>query len=161
MNLKLSVRHIVAMVLIVLSIVCLFWPSVAGVSAMGQSTMYSVSEVRSEMTSNIGEYFDAAELFGFKATLLGIFGILINVCFFGMIAAAVLALVMILLNKSNVAAVLLAILAILAVVVCAVYVVILIDLMEMGGLVKFAPGVAMFLLPIFAIATCILAKKEA
>ena len=161
MNLKLSVKHIVAIVLVVLSVILLFWPSVVGLSAYGMGQMQSVSGVRSEMTENMDLFFKSAEIGGFRMTLLGILAIVINICFFGMIAAAVLAIVMIILNKSNFATIIMIILAILAVVVSVVYALIAKELSGLGDACKIVPGVSMFLLPIFTIAACIFAKKEA
>jgi hypothetical protein len=160
MKLNLSVKNIVAIVLLALMIVLLFWPSVAGLSAMGMGEMYSVSQIRSQV--KIGEAFDAASMLGFSATLYGICGILLNICFFGMIVMAVVAIVTLLLGKgkiAKIATILAMVLAILAVILCAVIIIVMKGMTGYGSMISFAPGVAMFLLPIFAIAATVLVEK--
>ncbi len=147
MNLKLSVKNIVAIVLLVLTVVLLFWPAVAGKA--------SVSETRSALSEMIDFFFMAGK-YESTATFCGILAILLNICFFGTIAAAVLAIVLIVLNKgkfAKIAALVTMILAILAVVTIVALSLILAETLS--------PGVAMFLIPIVSIAACTLVEKAA
>ena len=155
MKLNLNVKNIVAMVLLGLMIVLLFWPSVAGLSAMGEGQMYSVSEIRS--LTDIGTAFNTGAIYGIAFLLL-------NICFFGMIVMAVVAIVTLLLGKgkiAKIAAILAMVLAILAVIICVVIVIKLkSEFGSMSSMINFAPGVAMFLMPIVAIVATVLVEKE-
>ena len=155
MKLNLNVKSIVAMVLLALMIVLLFWPSVAGLSAMGEGQMYSVSEIRS--MTDIGTAFNTGAIYGIAFLLL-------NICFFGMIVMAVVAIVALLLGKgkiAKIAAILAMVLAILAVIICVVIIIKLkSEFGSLGSMSSFAPGVALCLLPIFAIAATVLVEKE-
>jgi RNA polymerase subunit RPABC4/transcription elongation factor Spt4 len=154
MKLNLSVKSIVAMVLLALMIVLLFWPSVAGLSAMGEGQMYSVSEIRS--MTDIGTAFNTGAIYGIAFLLL-------NICFFGMIVMAVVAIVTLLLGKgkiAKIATILAMVLAILAVILCAVIIIVMKGMTGYGSMISFAPGVAMFLLPIFSLAASILYKRD-
>lgn len=155
MKLNLNVKNIVAMVLLGLMIVLLFWPSVAGLSAMGEGQMYSVSEIRS--LTDIGTAFNTGAIYGIAFLLL-------NICFFGMIVMAVVAIVTLLLGKgkiAKIAAILAMVLAILAVIICVVIVIKLkSEFGSLSSMISFAPGVAMFLMPIVAIAATVLVEKE-
>ncbi|MBR0507952.1 MAG: hypothetical protein IJJ86_05020 [Clostridia bacterium] len=159
MNFRPSVRSVIAIVLLVLLVVLLFWPSVVGLSAFGVKEMKSVSGIRSSATESIGDAFKYAKNYGFSSTLLGIAGILVNVCFFGMFAAVAAAIVLILLDKPNPAALVAMILAIVAVAASVVYAIASIEMFKHSGKIAgFIPGVAMFLLPICGVGAFVLTR---
>ena len=147
----LLIRRIVAILLLACTFIFLFAPDIISVYGSGAS----FSELRSEETDNIGLYFDYAS-YSPKFVVLGIAGILLNVCFFGMIALAVLGIILMLMNKSKAATVWHTVLAFLTVVLIVAYMIIV---KEESG-IKMGPGAALFLLPIFSLAASILYQQD-
>jgi hypothetical protein len=147
----LLIRRVIAIFVLALSIIFLFTPSIVTSGGYGAN----FSEAREAETENIGRYFDLAD-YEPKAAILGVLGILLNVCFFGMIVFAALGVLLMLFNRSNAANVAHTCLAFLTVVIFIVYMILI---KEISGM-SFSPGAAMFLLPIFSLAASILYKRD-
>lgn len=203
MNLKFSVRNILAIVLTVLAIVSLFWPSmirytneakemnaqereymetqIEGITPEIMQTQFGFSESDAKMMLKLYKFALATE-FSFNClrdmvtttwkmagspmagqmekdtTKIIILSIAMNVLFFGMIAAAAVAIVLYLLNRSRIGGIIFAVLAVLGAIAALVYI---LYANSNSGMAALTVGASMFILPIFAIAACILYKKEA
>lgn len=147
----LLIRRIIAIILLGCSIIFLFAPSMLTVYGSGAS----FSELRSSETSSIGMYFEYAS-YSPLLVVMGIMGILLNVCFFGLILFSVLGIILMLLNKTKAANIWHTVLAFLTV---ALFVGYMIIVKEESG-IKTGPGAALFLLPIFSLAASILYQQD-
>ena len=132
MKIKLSVRNIVAIALMALTIVFMFWPSVLGRA--------SLSETRS-MLSDLRPFMD-----GFPKFL----SVVLSIGFFAMIILAALSIVVMLINQTKAAVVA------HTVVTLIVTVVLIIFMIKLEG----TPSAALFLLPIFSIASTVAYQPE-
>lgn len=169
---KLMVRRVIAIILMACTIVFLFWPSFVCGKTDYEGYGYSEShtekttlwEIRSSITEEMEQVLD---LFGesTEGTIAAISAIFINVAFFGMLALAGMAIVLMLFNRSKAATVLHTILAILTVVVYAAYLIYMMitlkeEYAEYGIKLTIYPGVAGILLPLFSLAASILYKRD-
>jgi hypothetical protein len=133
-NFKFSARNIAAIVLMALTVVFMFWPSVLG------GVNLSLSDTRS-MLSDLLPYLD-----GFPKFL----SVVISIGFFTMIGLAALSIVLMVLNRSKgavIAHVIVTLVVILALVI-------IMTKIDMG------PSVALFLLPICSLAASILYQQD-
>jgi ribosomal protein L40E len=166
------VRRVIAIILMACTIVFLFWPSFVCGKTEYEGYGYSEShtekttlwEFRSSITEEMEQMLD---LFGesTEGTITAILAIFINVAFFGMLALAGMAIVLMLFNRSKAATVLHTILAILTVVVYAAYLIYMMitlkeEYAEYGIKLTIYPGVAGILLPLFSLAASILYKRD-
>lgn len=149
----LLIRRIIAIILLACTFIFLFAPDIISSPYGGGA---SFSEMREAETGNIGMYFKYANQ-DFRIFLMGLLGVLLNVCFFGIIALTVLGVVLMLLNKSKAATGWHTFLSFLTVVVFVIYI---IFANESYGTAVLGPGAALFLLPIFSLAASILYKKD-
>ncbi|MBQ1820738.1 MAG: zinc-ribbon domain-containing protein [Clostridia bacterium] len=128
-------------------------------------TMMTASLTRTDLEDKYGIY--SYESFSEEQkedhVISVVFTILINVVFWGMLLFGVGAIVLMVLNKSKVLNVLLAVFAFLAVAL-AVFMIIYSNVqtnnVEDASQNPIAPGAGLFLIPIFALAACILYKQD-
>ena len=168
----LLVRRVIAILLMALTVALLFWPSFFGTKMeyeySGGTEAYvkeiPFSEMRSIMTE---EMEDSFEYFGESTdhTLTALLSVFVNVAFFGLIALAGVAIVLMLFNRSKAATVLHTVLAILTVLVFIAYFVYYFieyaeEMKSYGAKLSIYPGVSAILIPVFSLAASILYKRD-
>jgi len=158
-----SIRCIIAIVLMALTIVFLFWPSFFSIKAKntlsGASAGYSQSFL--EYRNDITQMLQNAKQKQGKSPAWGFSVIALNAAFFALIALVAVSIVLMLLNCTKATLILHTILSFVTVVGVAIYWGI--GAASVGGngmSYSFIPGAAMFLLPLCSLAASILYKRE-
>ena len=175
----LLLRRIIAIVLMACTVVLRFWPSFFGTKIktdyFSENSELSFYEIRDSFTESLDEAIEELEDLEYyeepfvKAYMIAsvVMGFFINVAFFGLIALAGMAIVLMIFNRSKAATVLHTILSFLTVALFIAHIVMWIILMkeESAGWsdtldITAYPGVAMILLPLFSLVASILYKRD-
>lgn len=133
-----SVRNLIAILLMILSVVCLFWPNIIDRGSL------------SELRSSLNEFYELTGDGYYMKSSAKTIRLLVNIAFFALIALASIAIILMLLKKTKKVIAIHTVVSFLTVILMVYY---MIEFKE-------GPGISLFLLPGFSLASAIVYEED-